>query len=220
VTSYGPLVRRSARLGGGLFLVGSLQFVAAMVVVQLGYPGYSDTANSISDLGSSMSPWAWLFNDSIRLLGLFGILGVLLLRSAFASKTTTHLGLAALLVASLGAIAVGTFPEGSRWPFAGIHSVVALVTFLGSGVALIFLAIAMSRDTRWKGMRFYSFVSGVVTLVALVLFATGRYAGIGPGGMERLIVAPILLWGVAVGVHLARLQVYAPGATSGVETSA
>lgn len=220
MTPYGPLVRRSARLGGGLFLVGSLQFVAAMVVVQLEYPGYSDTANYISDLGSAMSAWAWLFNDSIRLLGLFGILGALLLRSAFVSKTTSHIGLAGLLVASLGAIAVGTFPEGSSWPFSGIHSVVSLITFLGSAVALVFLAIAMSRDTRWKGMRFYTFLSGVVNFVALGLFVSDRYVGIGPGGMERLVVAPILLWAVAVGVHLARLEVYSPGATTGVETTA
>jgi hypothetical membrane protein len=210
VTTFGPLVRRSARLGGLLFVAGSVQFVAAMVVVQLYYPGYSDTGNYISDLGSSMSPWAWLFNDSIRLLGLAGLAGTILIRTAFSSKTTTHIGLGALLVANLGAIAVGTFPEGSSWPFAGIHSVVSLVTFLGSAFALVFLALAMSRDTRWQGLRAYTFVSGVVTLVAIGLFASGHYLGIGPGGMERVVVAPILLWAIIAGSHLARLPVYDP----------
>ncbi len=210
MTTFGPLVRRSARLGGLLLAAGSVQFVAAMIVVQLYYPGYSDTGNYISDLGSSMSPWAWLFNDSIRLLGLLGILGTVLVRTAFASKTTTHVGLGALLVAELGAIAVGTFPEGSSWPFSGIHSVVSLVTFLGSAVALLFLALAMSRDTRWQGLRAYTFLSGVVTLVAIGLFASGHSFALGPGGMERLVVAPILLWAVLAGVHLARLSVYEP----------
>lgn len=210
MTTFGPLVRRSARLGGLLLAAGSVQFVAAMIVVQLYYPGYSDTGNYISDLGSSMSPWAWLFNDSIRLLGLLGILGTVLVRTAFASKTTTHVGLGALLVAELGAIAVGTFPEGSSWPFSGIHSVVSLVTFLGSAVALLFLALAMSRDTRWQGLRAYTFLSGVVTLVAIGLFASGHSFALRPGGMERLVVAPILLWAVLAGVHLARLSVYEP----------
>jgi hypothetical membrane protein len=214
VTTFGPLVRRSARLGGVLLGFGSLQFVVAMVVVQLYYPGYSVTGNYVSDLGSSMSPWAWLFNDSIRLLGLITILGTLLIRSAFARKTTAHLGLGALVVAGLGAIAVGTFPENSTWPFSGIHSLVSLVTFVGSAVALLLLALAMSRDTRWQGMRAYTFLSGVVTLVALVLFASGRYLGLGPGGMERLLIAPILLWGIVVGVHLVRLAVYVPSAGS------
>ncbi|MCI4327877.1 MAG: DUF998 domain-containing protein [Thermoplasmata archaeon] len=214
MTTFGPLVRRSARLGGILLAAGSVQFVLAMVVVQLKYPGYSDTGNYISDLGSSMSPSAWLFNDSIRLLGLLGIVGTILIRTAFARKTTTHIGLAALLVAELGAIGVGTFPENSTWPFSGIHSVVSLVTFLGAGLALVFLALAMSRDTRWAGLRFYSFLSGVITLVAIPLFVSGRYLGIGPGGMERVVVAPILLWAVVVGVHLARLPVYDPASAT------
>jgi hypothetical membrane protein len=216
VTTFGPLVRRSARLGGMLFVAGSVQFVAAMVVVQFYYPGYSDTGNYISDLGSSMSPWAWLFNDSIRLLGLAGLAGTILIRTAFSSKTTTHIGLGALLVANLGAIAVGTYPEGSSWPFAGIHSVVSLVTFLGSGFALVFLALAMSRDTRWQGLRAYTFVSGVVTFVAIGLFASGHYLGIGPGGMERVVVAPILLWAIIAGLHLARLPVYDPATPAAV----
>jgi hypothetical membrane protein len=216
VTTFGPLVRRSARLGGLLFVAGSVQFVAAMVVVQLYYPGYSDTGNAISDLGSSMSPWAWLFNDSIRLLGLAGLAGTILIRTAFSSKTTTHIGVGALLVANLGAIAVGTFPEGSSWPFAGIHSVVSLVTFLGSAFALVFLALAMSRDTRWQGLRAYTFVSGVVTFVAIGLFASGHYLGIGPGGMERVVVAPILLWAIIAGLHLARLPVYDPATPAAV----
>jgi hypothetical membrane protein len=210
VTTFGPLVRRSARLGGAIFAFGSIQFVAAMVVVQLYYPGYSDSGNAVSDLGSSMSPWAWLFNDSIRLLGLLTILGTLLVRSAFAQKSTTHLGLGALIVAGLGAIGVGTFPENSTWPFSGVHGVVSLLAFLGSGIALLLLALAMSRDTRWQGLRAYTFLSGVLTMLALFLFATNRYLGLGAGGMERLLIAPILLWGVVAGLHLARLKVYVP----------
>jgi hypothetical membrane protein len=216
VTTFGPLVRRSARLGGLLLVAGSIQFVAAMVVVQLFYPGYSDTGNSISDLGGSASPWATVFNVSLRLLGIAGLIGTVLIRTAFASKTTTHIGLAALAIGSLGAIGVGLFPEGSTWPFAGIHSLAELVTFLGSAFALLFLALAMSRDTRWQGVRLYTFVSGVVSLVAIGLYASGRYVGIGPGGVERLVVAPILLWGIVAGLHLARLSVYDPATTPSV----
>ncbi|MCI4355803.1 MAG: DUF998 domain-containing protein [Thermoplasmata archaeon] len=214
MTSYGPLVRRSARLGGAVLVLGTLQFVAAMIVVQLKFPGYSVTGNSISDLGGSMSPWATVFNVSVRVLGILGLLGTVLFRSAFSSKTTTHIGIAALLAADLGAVGVGVFPEGSTWPFASIHSLVTLIAFLGAGVALVFLSLAMSRDTRWQGLRFYTFLSGVVTLVALALFARGISLGIGPGGLERIIVAPILLWTVVIGIHLARLRVYAPGDSS------
>ena len=52
----------------------------------------------------------------------------------------------------------------------------------------------MFRDTRWDGFRAYTMLSGLVILIALILFATKNYAGLGVGGMERLVVAPMLLW--------------------------
>ena len=208
MTSLGPMVPRAARFGGLLFLLGSLQFVIAMAVVQAMYPGYTNFGNYVSDLGSSHSPWAWLFNDSIRLLGVLGFLGTLLIRSAIPSRTSGRVGLGFLLIASIGAFLVGTYPEGSPQLGSNIHSVVSAVTFVGSGLGLLALGPAMLRDTRWEGFRGYTFLSGVVTLVALALFLAGAYPGLGPGGMERVIIAPILLWAIVAGVHLLRLQPY------------
>jgi hypothetical membrane protein len=77
----------------------------------------------------------------------------------------------------------------------------------------------MFRDTRWDGFRAFSILCGLVGLVALVLFASKDYAGLGVGGMERLIVAPVLLWAIVVGVHLARIPTYAPSKLAGVAGS-
>ncbi|MCI4318392.1 MAG: DUF998 domain-containing protein, partial [Thermoplasmata archaeon] len=120
-----------------------------MIVVQWKYPGYSDFGNYVSDLGSSNSPWAWLFNDSIRILGLLTLGGAYLLFRAFPRRTSSRLGVALLMMAGVGAIGVGTFPEGSPELGGGIHSLVSLVTFLGSALSLIVLSLAMLRDTRW-----------------------------------------------------------------------
>jgi hypothetical membrane protein len=35
---------------------------------------------------------------------------------------------------------------------------------------------------------------GVMSLFALVLFAAQQYLGLGVGGMERMIVYPLLMW--------------------------
>jgi len=43
---------------------------------------------------------------------------------------------------------------------------------------------------------------GAMSLVALVLFASGIYLGLGKGGMERMIAYPALLWMVGFGGHL------------------
>jgi hypothetical membrane protein len=210
LAKLGPLVHRAARRGGALFVLGSLQFIFAMAIVQAKYPGYSLSANYISDLGSASSPWAWLFNDSIRLLGLFALLGAFWVRTAFPPKTSARVGLLLLGIAGLGAIGVGSFPEGSPQLGGNIHGVVSLVTFLGSGFALLALALGMLRDTRWDGFRAYTFLSGLVTVIALGLFVGNAFVGLGPGGMERLIVAPILLWALVAGTHLLRLPVYSP----------
>jgi hypothetical membrane protein len=208
VTSLGPMVPRAARFGGLVFLIGSLQFVIAMAVVQAMYPGYTDFGNYVSDLGGSHSPGAWLFNDSIRILGALGVLGTIWIRSAIPTRSSGRVGLGFLVVGSVGAFLVGTYPEGSAQLGGNIHGLVSAVTFIGSAIALLALGPAMLRDTRWEGFRGYTFLSGVVTLVALVLFLAGVYPGLGPGGMERVIIAPILLWAIVAGAHLLRLQPY------------
>ncbi len=189
-------------------MVGSLQFIVAMIVVQLYYPGYSLSANYISDLGNTAnSPLAWLFNDSIRILGVLGVIGAVLLFSAFRARWSTYAGLAFLMIASGSAFAVGTFPENVN---GSVHSVVSAITFIGAGLGLLVIALAMVRDTRWQGYRIYTFASGVVTLVATGLFTASIYPVLGPGGMERLIVFPILLWAIVIGIHLLQLGTYVP----------
>lgn len=210
MTTLGPLVHRTARAGGGVLIVGVLQFIAGMVIAQLGFKDYSLTGNYISDLGGPQSPLAWVFNDTIRILGVLGFLGVIMIRSAFPDRLTAKVGLWFLAVAVVGAFLVGTYPETSPELGGNIHSVVSAITFIGSGLALVTLSLAMFRDTRWEGYRGYTFLSGIVTLIALVLFQENLNGPLGVGGMERLIVAPILLWALLIGIHLLRMPTYAP----------
>ena len=222
---YGPLVHRSVHHGAILWIVGVVQFVVAMVVVQLAWsnPSYSLTQNYISDLGAIhcqtfggryvCSPLHNVFNGSIIVLGLLLILGVLLLPTAFPNRASRKLGLGLLVVAGIGAIGVGLSPEDYQLT---IHSISALLSFAGGGLALIVLGFAMFRDTRWDGYRAFSILSGLVVFVALGLFLGGAYhwGGVwsdwGVGGMERLVVAPVLLWALVASIHLLRIPSYAP----------
>ena len=47
-----------------------------------------------------------------------------------------------------------------------------------------------------------SVILGLITLGALVLFVGKVYLGLGVGGMERMIVYPILVWGAGFGGYL------------------
>jgi len=224
-TRYGPLVHRAVHHGALLWLVGVLQFVGAMTVAQFAWsnPSYSLTQNYISDLGAIhcatfggryvCSPYHELFNISIILFGILLILGVLLLPTAFPTRTSRKVGLGLLVIAALGAIGVGFSPEDYNLT---VHSISALLAFVGGALALIVLGFAMFRDTRWDGFRAYSVISGLVSLVALGLFVGNAYnwGGIwsywGAGGIERLIVAPVLLWAAVCAIHLLRIRAFAP----------
>ena len=43
---------------------------------------------------------------------------------------------------------------------------------------------------------------GGLTLGSLALFVLGIHLGLGPGGMERMIVYPVILWGASFGGYL------------------
>ncbi len=218
----GPLVPRAVRPGAYLMILGSLEFVVAMAVTELGWTvPYSLLTNYISDLGAVhcgyfpassahyvCSPWHDVFNAGIILLGILLILAVLLIQHAFRPGLMRTLGLSFLILSAIGAIGVGLSPEDVNLT---VHEISALVAFLFGNFALILLGFAMFRDTRWDGFRAYSILSGVVGLVALAIYTTKSYGALGLGGSERLIVAPILLWSIVVGIHLARIPTYAPG---------
>jgi hypothetical membrane protein len=220
---YGPLVHRSVRHGAILWFVGVLQFIVAMIVTQLGwnssapYGAYSLQNNYISDLGAVYcglysgreicSPWHDVFNVSIVLMGVLLILGTLLIRTGFPARASRSLGLGLLMIAGVGAIGVGLSPEDVDLT---VHSISALLAFLFGNLALIVLGIAMFRDTRWDGFRAFSLFCGLIGLIALGLFLGKAYGPLGVGGMERLIVAPVLLWALVCSVHLMRIPTYAP----------
>jgi len=225
---YGPLVHRSVRHGAILWIVGVVVFVAAMIITQLGYTGtsYSLLHNYISDLGARncgvyhsnifvCSPWHEVFNVGIILMGLLLIFGTLLIRTAFPARGTRTLGLALLVLAGIGAIGVGLSPEDVNLT---VHTISAAIAFILGNLALIVLAFAMFRDTRWDGYRAYTLFSGLVGLIAFVLFYTKNWGALGVGGMERLIVAPLLLWALVVGIHLARIPTFAPAGVHGTRT--
>jgi hypothetical membrane protein len=220
---YGPLVHRSVRHGAILWIVGVVEFIVGMIVTQLGWTTpYSLQNNYISDLGAVdcgplagrfvCSPWHDVFNVSIILLGILLILGTILIRTGFPARSTRTLGLALLALSGIGAMGVGLFPEDVNLT---AHTISALIAFLFSNLAIIILAFAMFRDTRWDGLRAFSILLGFIGLVALGLFVGKVYGPLGVGGMERLIVAPVLLWALVCGLHLVRIPTYAPPGIKG-----
>jgi len=186
----------SGKVAGALFFIAVTQFVLGLIVSEALYPGYSISDNYISDLG--VGPSSMIFNSSVFLLGLLVIIGTYFLHRAFKAFEVLKV---LLVLTAIGAMGVGIFTED----FLMIHSVVSLIAFVCGGLSAIFSVIC-SYVHKFELVKMpFSAISvmlGLITLGALVLFMAGIDLGLGVGGMERMIVYPLLMWGAGFGGHL------------------
>lgn len=183
------------KVTGILFFIASTQFVLGLIIAEALYPGYSIFGNYISDLG--VGPSSAIFNSSIFLLGLFAVIG-----GYFLPRSTDYRVLTVLLVLmGVGAMGAGVFTKD----FPVIHGAVSSMAFGFAGLSALFSFRVLK--TPLSAM---SVILGMMSLGALALFAgglltTGLFAsieaqdssfflGIGPGGMERMIIYPALSW--------------------------
>jgi hypothetical membrane protein len=195
------------KVAGMLFFIAATQFVLGFTIAEALYPGYSVSDNYISDLGIGSS--SIIFNSSVILLGLLLLIGTYFLRHISDFKTVNML----LLLMAIGAMGVGVFTKD----FTTVHGAVSSIAFLFAGLS----AIASSKVLK-KPLSLISIILGAMTLGALVLFSSGLitsgsltssiaynsnfYLGLGPGGMERMIVYPALMWLAGFGGHLVTKQ--------------
>jgi hypothetical membrane protein len=202
------MARSNGRIAGVLFLVASAQFILGLVVAEASYSGYSVAENYISDLGVGSS--SMVFNSSVFLFGFLSIIGAF-----FLPRTVDFRGLTVLLILmAIGAMGVGIFTSAFSTM---IHGVVSLMAFGFGGLS----AIASFRVSKLP-LSAISVILGAMTIGALALFAAGLvttgsltsneppasefFLGVGPGGMERMIAYPALIWITLFSGHLIALS--------------
>ena len=177
------------RVAGIIILVGVVQFILLMNIAEFLYPNYSIANNYISDLG--VGSVSYIFNNSIIVLGILGMIASYLLFKL--DKIFSIL----LFLSSIGAVGVGVFPEN----IGALHSISALVVFLFSSIAAIY-----SYRIERSNTKFIWVILGIISLLSLGLYITKNYMGLGYGGMERMIVYPVLIWLVGISVSIANIQ--------------
>jgi hypothetical membrane protein len=195
------------KVAGALFFIAATQFVLGFSIAEALYPGYSVSDNYISDLG--VGPSSIIFNSSAFLLGLLSLIGTYFLRHISSLRTVNML----LLPATIGVMGFAVFTKD----FSTVHGAVSLIAFFFAGVSAI-----LSFKVLKKPFSMISIVLGAMTLGALVLFSGGMiisgsltsniaynsnlYLGLGPGGMERMIVYPAVMWLAGFGGYLVTQQ--------------
>jgi hypothetical membrane protein len=190
----------NVRKAGTALFVGVVQFGFFLIVAEALYPKYSVSQNYISDLGATcnpsctfVQPSSMIFNASIIIMGVLALVSAYFFMKAYATKLLPAL----IGIAGISMVGVGTFTEAT-----GIfHSIFSLLTFVFIGLS----AIAAYKFQR-KPMSYFSVMAGVVTLLSLVLYVSQNYLGLGPGGMERMVVYPVLLWAIGFGGHLMAME--------------
>lgn len=177
------------KLSGSLLLIGSTQFILGIILSEALYPGYNTSTQTISSLG--VGPSAIIFNSSIFLMGVLGLIGIYF----FQQINKFNLFSILLGLAYVGAIGVGIFTEAPTT--FDLHVIFSFMAYIFGGIAAI-----TSYKQQKQPMSYFSVIIGVFSLVSIIILASGNNLGLGLGGIERMVAYPLLLWLVSFGSQL------------------
>ncbi len=177
------------RLTGSLFMIGSIQFILAVIISEALHPGYSPANNLLSELGVGNN--SLLFNVSVIVFGVCLLLGAILLFRAMRSVVVSLF----IALGGIGAVIVGLAPMNTT---GFLHPFGSQMAFVCAGIAAILAARLEKRP-----LNYFSVILGIISLVSLVLIVGNITFNIAPAGLlERMIAYPELLWFIAFGSFL------------------
>jgi hypothetical membrane protein len=172
-------------------------FLVQILVAATSTVPFSLRDNTISDLGNNVcgpygeryvcSPDHMLMNISFVIVGLTIILGGAIFMFAY-RNAWIRVGFLGLVVAGVGTIVVGLFPENTTGNY---HALGASLPFFVGNISLIILGLSL-KIRRLAAVA--TAAAGAVSMCALVLFMTHHYGPLGLGGMERIVAYPQTIW--------------------------
>ena len=199
-------MRLRQKLGAILWILSIQYFGAQFVVAQAWKNHFSLADNTISDLGNTActlygkmyicSPLHRWMNASFILLGIFQAIGGLLLCKRAINNKVKNIGFDFIVLGGIGILLVGIFPENT---IIQLHMIGAALPFLIGNLGLIFLGPNLKVP---NVLKVYTWVSGSISLVALILLVTHNYLSMGNGGMERLTAYPQTIWLMVIGIYI------------------
>lgn len=184
------------RTAGALFFLAGSLIIMGILTAEIFYPGYSITANMISNLGSTPPPDSVIREPSARIFD-FAILsaGILILLGNYFYKPKKIFAFA-LTIMGVGVMGVGIFPAYHVYA----HPISALLAFAGGGIA----AVLSARETKGP-FRLIAALFGIISLLFLftgILFTNFIVPILGAGGTERWAAYPAVLWLIGLGGYL------------------
>jgi hypothetical membrane protein len=183
------------RTNAGLMLfISGAEFLILMMAGEAVYSGYSVHANAISDLGAVGTSSFPVYAPAVFGWGLFWLLG-----GYYLCKNSRRGALTLNLLPGAGILLVAIFPENVSLI---AHSVGSVVGIFGGLVVVLLSYRRVPSPLKYL----FAFLAILGLLGALVEF--GAYNSsfelqtLGPGGWERVIVYPLLIWEIGFGGYL------------------
>src|SRR6056297_981575 len=188
--------------GFSMVLSGFIAFMG-IITAEVLYPNYS-TRQDISALGSTRppdpiihEPSATIFNSTMLVTGALVLVAAYFVYRAM-DRRDFPVG---LIIFGVSIFGVGVFP-GNVTPW---HGLFALLTFFSGGVTVVL----SSRVVSGPFSVLCGFFGGISLLVLVSVFFYGLVVGgpsplafLGPGGIERWVAYPLVLWVPAFGGYL------------------
>ena len=225
-----------------MLFIGNTVFVLGLTVAESVFPGYSVSRDFISDLGAPIAvplnppgtltihqPASIIYILSLSILTVLSLEAALQFRKAFPTNRFWK----AFLVFAAGLVAlplsyIPYYVYAGQQLVAPVSSVPApliagaIVHDALSGLVFFFggLSAIESRRLVQKPLDKLFPIAGIITIGAAVLSGVGADLGLGPGGIERIVAYPILVWALAFGGYLIGTNVGSvPPLTTGHSTS-
>jgi hypothetical membrane protein len=194
-------------------IIGVLLFIGTTIIAGMLFPGYSHTAQFISEsyaLGTAHGP----------MLRFLGYLPSGLCIAAFAyyalkavpKSGLTRFGFAAIgIFYGLATVLVSIFPcdagcdSGPVPPSVSqlIHNLSGFLTYMIVPLSLILLGVAARRWPKGKTLSTFGIVCGITAMLFVGILTANLHSGFA-GFYQRIIEGSILLWVLACSVYLRR----------------
>lgn len=183
------------KLAGALLAFAGIEFWLVNSVSEAYYPNYSVHSNAISDLAAIGTRTTVIEGTAGLLWGLCWLLGAYFLFRNTGKKNLMVLN----LLPGVGVLLAILSPENVN---VIVHSIGAVIAFVPGALAAILSYKII--DSQFK---YFSVALGTISLIAVVTEFGAYYSPIvqqtiGPGGWERMIVYPLLIWQIVLGGYL------------------
>jgi hypothetical membrane protein len=201
-------------------MAGPIAFTIAWLLGGLVQDEYRVRQEDVSALAALDAQHAWIVITGFVLLGV----GTVALAAGLASTLrypSAVIGSVLLMIAGIGLAAAGLARNdcSSELPACAarvdtgevswhhqVHDNVSLIIFLALIAAPLVFARAFGRDHRWRPLRTYSIVTGLLGFALLVLYVIAS-AGTWNGLVQRIFVSVLFLWIAVLGFRLSRIDV-------------